>query len=183
MAVTSYSFVLVGAVILVLYFISKLVLWIQRYRFAKSKGCEPVPVYPQRETILGYDYFKALNTSSKNQTFFLDSIKLLDQLGDTYHVKTFGKQVFHTRDPENFKWTWSTDFKNFKNGWRLKPFGRLLGRDLILIDGAEWEHSRVAIRFLIRGHKYLIHARLAFVLASTGLKLQTSAHLKPTSRN
>lgn len=41
---------------------------IERSKFKKAYNCQPVPKYPHKDPIFGYDYWSALNKAAESQT-------------------------------------------------------------------------------------------------------------------
>lgn len=52
---------------------------VTRSRFKRANNCEPVPKYPHKDPIFGYDYWRALNRAAESNT-------LLQWIRDQYHL-------------------------------------------------------------------------------------------------
>ncbi|TVY83200.1 Cytochrome P450 monooxygenase fsdH [Lachnellula suecica] len=135
-----------GIILGVLFLARQAISYISAARFKKRHGCKLARQIPQRETIIGYDFYRERVESSKNKTFLENTKKRHDTYGATWTASTMGRRFYSTIEPDNVKTVLATNFKEYGVGSRLKAFGPLLGEGIFTTDGAQWEHSRALVR-------------------------------------
>lgn len=135
--VIALVFVIVG------FLLRRVILVIERYRFARANGCKPPKRFPQSERFIGYQHFKQQLAFSKAKMVLPAGLKRFREVGNTFSVVALGLEVIATTEPENIKAILATSFKDFGLGGRLDAIGALLGQGIFTSDGLHWEHSRV----------------------------------------
>ena len=121
-----------------------------RYRrrvFAKSKGCLPVPRYPQKDPIFGIDVvletLKHLKAGGAPQLV----VRRYATVGAcTYTSDVMGAKFLHTIEPENVKAILATQFEDFDLPGMRKVFGPVFGYGIFSNNGHEWATSRAMLR-------------------------------------
>ena len=107
----------------------------RRQAIAREKGCLPPPAYPQWETILGIDIFKANIRALKAHNFLDLTYKRFQEMGvNTYEMVALGRNFIITTEPENLKTMQAINFKQWGLGGRRKvAFRPFLGDGKILV--------------------------------------------------
>ncbi|KAL4912088.1 cytochrome P450 [Aspergillus aurantiobrunneus] len=137
----------VGALSLLLYFLSYLDRRWRQYQFAKANGCEPVVrTAPQYDPFLSLDRIYRLNKIAKERKVLETSVLRFTELGHTHRAQRFRTPLFITREPQNIKTVLSLRFADYSMGDRIKTFGPLLGHGIFTTDGEDWARSRHMVR-------------------------------------
>jgi cytochrome P450 len=122
----------------------------RRSAFSKAHGCKPVPAYPHKDPVFGFDLFfegfKLLKTGgylSRTQ----ERYGRVNNGVNTFTQLILGDRVVVTCEPENIKSILATKFKDFEfPKSRKEAFLPLLGHGIFTTDGKEWEASRALLR-------------------------------------
>lgn len=129
-----------GALFLAYQIFQQLTVGRKRRAIAREKGCLPPPSYPQWETVLGIDTFRANIRALKAHNFLETTYKRFHQMGaNTYQMTALGRRFVITTEPENLKVIQAINFKNWGLGVRRKvafrPFlgdGKTMSKRLVL---------------------------------------------------
>jgi hypothetical protein len=128
--------------------VQKVLLSISRSKFKKANNCQPIPKYPNKDPIFGYDYWHALNKAAESRTLLSWLREQYRLYGNTYYARLQTANVISTCDPENLKAMHSTKFKDFAIDSRRKfAFLPLLGAHIVLLaNGVAFEHKRAMLK-------------------------------------
>jgi hypothetical protein len=137
--------ILVVALLICFILSRKLQLALTQRRFAKSHDCKPVKKFPQRDPILGLDWFRAQLDAYKSHKFLEKATQRYEQQGTTFSGTTIGRVFLLTIDPENIRTLLASNFQDFGLGPRIAAMGPFLGSGIFTTDGKAWEHSRVSL--------------------------------------
>lgn len=141
----NYALAAVGCVIS--YFvITKIAAYVEAIRFSKAHGCQPIPLWPQAENIIGYGLYKEQVAARASKRLLEAGAERYRKMGNTFQAKIMGTDFITTKDPENIKALLATNFKDFGLGQRIESFGPMFGNGIFTSDGAHWEHSRALVR-------------------------------------
>ena len=141
--------VLVGGLILAsLYFLTSHISALRaRQILSQQHGCKPCPKQPLKDPFLGLDALYDALKAVKSKTFLQNRRQLYSTYGNTYSSRLSTTPLINTIEPENFKALLSTNFKDYVVGSpRRDAFFPFIGNSILLVDGAEWEHSRALLR-------------------------------------
>lgn len=97
--------------------IQKIVIAIQRSRFARERGCKPIPSYSHKEPIFGLDIFLENVELSKTGGFMERVRERYAGIRGGVHTYTqliLGDRAINTSEPENIKAILATQFKDFE---------------------------------------------------------------------
>jgi cytochrome P450 len=123
----------------------------RRSIISRKHGCKPIPSYPHKDPILGFDVFLRNIRLVKNGGFLEDVQARHEKVMNTGHY-TFiqlllGEPMVMTAEPENIKVILATQFKDFEFPPRRKAaFHPIFGHGIFTTDGGEWEASRALLR-------------------------------------
>lgn len=122
----------------------------RRYLFQRTKGCKPIPSYPQKDPILGLDLFFE-NIRLLKQGGILDKfVERYNTIGGGVHTwsqHVLGVYTINTTEPENIKTMLATNFKEFQlSPLRKAAMKPIFGHGIFTSDAKEWEESRALLR-------------------------------------
>lgn len=119
---------------------------LDRRRFARLHGCQPVAKSYTKEPLLGLDKLPETLRAVKQHRILQLNSKLFKVLGNTFTVQEFHRRAIVTVEPENIKTVLSLKFQDYGIGHRLEALGPLLGEGIFDSDGDHWAASRALIR-------------------------------------
>ena len=113
----------------------------------KEHGCKPVNRLRLLDPILGLDFIATAKKNRRSHTVLQAGLERFKKLGNTFTLKTAGRHITLTIEPENLKAILSLQFKNWSLGSeRKRNFFPLLGHGIFTTDGAAWQNSRDMLR-------------------------------------
>ena len=134
--------------IVTLFFLySQITSYLQRRRFMREHGCQPLAKRYNKDPIFGLDVMRENMAADKTKTFLSLNYNRFHSLG----IWTFGNRLFHipmisTVEPENVKTVLSVRFKDYSMGLRRPYLSPLLGDGIFNSDGERWASSRHLLR-------------------------------------
>ena len=143
------SQIFIGSVIWVsVYYVYwQLTLGATRRRLSEKHGCKSTKKLPLLDPILGLDLVRTQKKNRKEHKVLEAGMKRFDELGNTFELKSMGRYITMTNEPENLKSIQSLQFKNWNLGTSRKiAFHPLLGHGIFTTDGAAWQNSREMLR-------------------------------------
>lgn len=149
MPVEIYShrrFWLLAAVVATALIVRRTRLFLERRRFARLHGCQPVARSYNKEPFLGLDKLPQTILAVRQHRILEQGCELFEILGNTFTVKELHRRAILTVEPENIKTVLSLRFKDYGIGHRLEAFRPLLGEGIFDSDGDHWASSRALIR-------------------------------------
>ena len=109
--------------------------------------CSAPIQYVFKDPIFGLDEILDATQAAKSHTSNARIRGLYDKYGHTFQCQTLAYSALNTIEPENFEAVLITNFKDYKiSSPRLDALSPLMGKSILLSDGAEWEHSRALHR-------------------------------------
>ncbi|KAI4209216.1 MAG: hypothetical protein LQ351_007832 [Letrouitia transgressa] len=148
--------------ILIIFILVTLALWrfailpaYRQYSVRRTKihqhGCQPPPSLPRKDPIFGVDVafrmFQSYRSGQRSATFKAQH----EQYGPTFQSVALGKTRIFTIDPANLRAIFSTNFHDWGvQPLRLGPWGPMLGKGVMNMDGLFWKHSREMVQPLFR---------------------------------
>ena len=143
-----FQLVVGSAIWLSLYYVYwQITVGAKQRRMAKKHGCQPVKKLTLWDPFLGLDLVRIQKKNRKNHRVLEAGLKRFDELGNTFKVKTMGRHITMTVEPENLKAILSLQFKDWSLGTlRKQSFLPLLGHGIFTTDGAAWQNSRDMLR-------------------------------------
>lgn len=119
--------------------------WLRENRINK---CQPAPIYPHRDPLLGIDWITSTLRTIRNHTLLQTWDNLFRTVGDTFWVQNIGAWIVMTNEPENIKAILSSDFESWKiGGLRQKvPIMAIGPKGIFSVNGKEWHDARAMIR-------------------------------------
>ena len=123
------------------------IIGIPRKKLIRQYGCKDAVRYPQKDPFLGLDTILDWIRAIKTNCYLARVEQQYNEYGNTYSFRFSTSNNINTNEPENIKAVLATNSKDYGVGWRRKyAFSPLLGKSIILTDGAQWEHSRARLR-------------------------------------
>ncbi|KAL9047193.1 MAG: hypothetical protein Q9214_000178 [Letrouitia sp. 1 TL-2023] len=114
-------------------------------------GCQPPASLPRKDPIFGIDVafrmFQSYRSGQRSASFKAQH----EQYGSTFQSVALGKTRIFTIDPANLRAIFSTNFHDWGvQPLRLGPWGPMLGKGVMNMDGSFWKHSRDMVQPLFR---------------------------------
>ena len=137
-----------AAGLITLFFLySQVTLYLQRRRFIRENGCQPLARHYNKDPFFGLDVMRQNMKASKEKNFLYTSQRRFHDLGIwTFGNKFFNIPVVATAEPENIKTVLSVKFKDYDLGLRKPYLTPLLGSGIFNADGERWSSSRHLLR-------------------------------------
>ena len=141
---------LAGAAALLFKLVSLLVRRRRHNAEAAARGCEPVPSVSSRMDPFGLRRLISALKASREDRGPQHHMEVMDTVGEDIHTiraRILDFTVLLTRDPENVKAMFTTQFQNFEIGsLRAENWEPLLGVGIFTLRGEAWRHSRTLVR-------------------------------------
>ena len=122
----------------------------RRNAAAVTQGCAPVPSASSKMDPFGLSRIISALKASREDRGPQHHMEVMDSVGHDIHtiqVRILDFTVLLTRDPENVKAMFSTQFQNFEIGsLRAENWEPLLGVGIFTLRGEAWRHSRALVR-------------------------------------
>ncbi|KAJ4419965.1 hypothetical protein N0V82_004680 [Gnomoniopsis sp. IMI 355080] len=136
-------FVALGATALLVQYARR---YLERRRFARLHGCQPISKSYTKEPFLGLDKLPETIRAVQQHKILQLNGELFKVLGNTFTVTELTRRAIVTVEPENIKTVLSLKFQDYKISHRLGAFEPLLGEGIFDSDGDHWAASRALIR-------------------------------------
>ncbi|OJJ78029.1 hypothetical protein ASPBRDRAFT_37257 [Aspergillus brasiliensis CBS 101740] len=120
--------------------------YLNRRRFARHHGCQPVLRSYNKDPILGLDTLIETIRTVREHRILERSCNLYRTHGNTFTVKELRRNIILTIEPENIKTILSLNFTDYSLNHRYEAMKPLLGEGIFNTDGHHWATSRALIR-------------------------------------
>ena len=102
----------------------------QRAAYARGRGCQPAPKFPQMERLFGYEMFrKGMSEFRANKILEWQQKRFQIMRSNTFSLVSLGRKIHTTVEPENLKTIQAIDAKKWVLGpRRMETLGDLLGQ-------------------------------------------------------
>lgn len=151
-AILSLKGLVIGALI-AFFLLRKCVSSIRHSIALRKYGCCTVTQYPHKDPFFGYDLYRILRKSRRQNTVINTLQWLFDTYGNgkTFQALNWGIPTIHSADPRIFHAVLQERIQNFGVSPFRKPlYNPWICRGLLVSDGQEWKTSRSMLRPLFQ---------------------------------
>jgi cytochrome P450 len=119
---------------------------LNRRRFTRTHGCQPVTHSLNKEPFFGIDALIPGLRARSQHKILERGCELFRDYGNTWTLRELFLDAIITVEPENIKTILSLKFQDYGIAYRLGAFKPLLGEGIFDTDGEKWASSRALIR-------------------------------------
>jgi hypothetical protein len=126
---------------------TKLSRWLAKRSAIRRYGCREPRRYPHKDPILGWDLFSNMKHAMQEHSFIEAQKELFDTYGPTFKVRSMGRTIIKSADPEVSKAVHAVSSRNFGlQPMRYEGPNSFFGNGILVTDGEHWKRGRGLIR-------------------------------------
>lgn len=149
----------------ILWIVWRVILRRQDRQVMQRHRCAPVPSYPHKDPILGYDLHRILEKSKQTNSLLPTIESLYKDYGNgrTFRALTWGIPTLYTTDPKNVQAVLATHFDRFGVEPIRKAFNDpWIGAGIVNSDGPMWKSSRALLKPLFTKSQFANFDKIEF---------------------
>lgn len=120
--------------------------WVEYRSAVQTHGCKEPPRYPHKDPFLGWDLFTVMKQAMQKHRFLEAQKELFNKYGKTFKIRSMGRTIIKSADPEVSKAVHATSFDKFGlQPMRYEGPNSFFGNGILVTDGAHWKRGRALI--------------------------------------